>query len=316
MANRRMFLLQPGQQLISPVDPVTAELHRSEFVRATGLPDEEVLMSVLSPFPWVPNFAEEDGSGQVRPLRVKPEMAWHPAFWLPDHLRTPLWFPGRDGEDEGTIEMPREWIARVVLEVEAAGLYDRETGSWTDVFAEYADEDIDSPEGRALAERWSAGGETAFDQRVRHRIEERLEASRPEEPFWASDLAPEFAYQFELVNSVASTERFLEILESQGVMGAELPPIDVPVLAQLATNLSADYLVFSEDVLLPADGGELGAGAYFAQLRDAHEAGRISDAEALERVVGALRHAARVTDRFLEKLFAEIEGSDGTAHEG
>lgn len=151
----RPFVTKPGEALILPLDPVDRVLRGGEFTDALGLPRDAVVDSQMVAIP-VPSYAvpaEGEGAG-ARWGRVKPEMLWHPLFWLPERLAAR--YTSHDEDDRMTVETDDHWALRVMWEMTASALYDPETGEWADVLA-LAGLDIDDPETLMRVTEWQLG---------------------------------------------------------------------------------------------------------------------------------------------------------------
>ena len=150
---RRRFLLEPGQVLLMSESPVRNLMNHVGAARALGLTQAQLSTSRLSPLPIPVNGGR---SARRRIDEVKPAMMWLPLLWLPERLAQRVRFQFIDGElfvldDDGyfagdphavsqpiaghtvSTETTDLWVIRVALELEASGVYDEETGTWTDV---------------------------------------------------------------------------------------------------------------------------------------------------------------------------------------
>ena len=127
----RESVTTPGDILLTPLPPHDAALRLGRFLAASGLDSGDVLTSPTCCTP-VPRYPAEWPAGRRRWTGVRPEAMWHPLLWLPTRLaqRVPLDIGGVH-----RFENDEEWIARVAVELAAAGFYHEETGCWADVLA-------------------------------------------------------------------------------------------------------------------------------------------------------------------------------------
>lgn len=299
MANRRPYMLVKGEQLTSPIDPFTALMRLTQFTTESGLSHGEPTMSVVSAFPFPVNYPDEDGN--TTPLPVNPELAWLPVFWLPDYLNSPFAYTDPEtGEDR--IESPEEWSVRVAMELEAAGFWDAETGTWLDVLKEYAHLDVDTEEGRAKIERWIAGDEPEFGASILDAVEMQLDKTNPEDPFWASNLSPDMAIELGYANTARSAEALVEVIEADGALVEGHPAIEEKDLADVAASQSVMYLRF-RDMEMPTGSGAVKIHDYLSQVAEAYlEHEQLSPRETLERIVPALKHGILAIDRHFEDM--------------
>lgn len=160
IVKRRRFLSEPGDQPLMTADPVDYIEKFEAFIDATGIATERVVALPLARFP-LPVSVKTDAGTLERWSTIKPEMMWHPLFWLPAHTALRYQYKAFDPDtgvydEELEVESDEVWAIRVGLELVYSGMYDPITGTWLDVLA-YHGIDADSPADQARIQRWQAG---------------------------------------------------------------------------------------------------------------------------------------------------------------
>jgi len=148
-ATYRPFLLNEGEELILSDDALTAAERFIEFINMLGMEPDQVVTDPIVTIP-VPLYRQ----GQKFPA-VDPSLLWLPLLWLPERVALRFLVQREEGIDPRP-ESDAEWLMRIALELQAAGLYDSRKG-WLDVLALYG-LDIDNPVDLARVEAWQAGG--------------------------------------------------------------------------------------------------------------------------------------------------------------
>ena len=160
---RRHYLMEEegtASLVLSPSP--TEQLERfSTFSDDTGVPDEQILSVPVVPVPLPVLLRNDDTSEIPRWSGVNPEMMWLPLFWLPERVALRYRYRVVDAEVGGTdedseVESDETWAIRVMLELQASGLYDGTDGTWLDVLAYYG-LDADNPVDQARVAAWLEG---------------------------------------------------------------------------------------------------------------------------------------------------------------
>lgn len=176
MTVRRSFLLERGEPLLVPRDPLRSLANHVATANLTGLPQALLVASRMSEVP-VPVDGGRDGDRRVAGVRA--EAMWWPLLWLPERLTRrvdyqvvdgDVWVVDPDGLFEGdsrSVPQPISgvpvrhettdvWVVRVLMEVEAVGLYDPDSGTWGDVLSEIG-LDVDDQDDVARVSAWLGG---------------------------------------------------------------------------------------------------------------------------------------------------------------
>ncbi len=151
----RYFLMEPGESLIGPRDPDQMSGIMAEFLDETGLEPDEVAWSYFASLP-IPRYPAEWPLGRNRWAGIKPEVMWHPLFWLPDRVAGRYVFVDSNGNRSR--EDLDDWTARVCLELTNAGLYNPETGGWSDILSVHGI-DIENPNDLERIQEWLDGAQ-------------------------------------------------------------------------------------------------------------------------------------------------------------
>lgn len=150
----KRFLLSEDENLFITANPFIAEDRFETFIDATGLSEDETVLSPLVSLPVPVNTGPTGESLAKSSPGFKTEMLWHPFFWLPDASLRPQLVDDGDGSQRP--ESPDEMAVRVCLELGASGLYDPKTGCFVDVLALYG-LDIDDEDTATRCESWVMG---------------------------------------------------------------------------------------------------------------------------------------------------------------
>lgn len=202
---RRAFLLEPGESLLVPHDPLQTLANHIATATATGLSQSQLVASRMSRVPVPQNSGR---MGARRAPGIQPESMWWPLLWLPERLTRRVEYHVIDNDlvvvdpdglfagDPRTTTAPidgydlhREttdvWVIRVLMEIEAADLYDPDDGTWADVLSGVGI-NIDSPSGRRRIERWLEGEpDEALDDLNAHFLNDGHHFPDGETPTWA-----------------------------------------------------------------------------------------------------------------------------------
>lgn len=152
-AVRHSFLLEPGEGWLLSPDLFAYVDRFSEFMEASGLTDEQF---IVSPVVSIPIPSVDAMTSVLRTWSaVHPEMMWHPFFWLPDAVSSRVLISDVSGD---RLESDEEYLVRVMAQCTLSGLFDVETGTWLDVLAQ-AGLDLSSDAELDRVEAWQAGGD-------------------------------------------------------------------------------------------------------------------------------------------------------------
>ena len=168
---RRHWLTEPGEPLLAPNEPLTIVGRFLEFTRTTGISPAALSMSRVGAVP-VP-APDSPGGGPRAFHGLSADHLWHPLFWLPEHLTRRVMI--QESDTSARSETDDEWVARVLLVLELAGVYDVEDG-WIDMLAAH-DLNLDQPPVRTRIQKWLEGA----DDEVLTNIS--VEQYLPSEPF-------------------------------------------------------------------------------------------------------------------------------------
>jgi hypothetical protein len=202
---RRRFLLGPGEALLVSESPVRNLMNHVGAARALGLTQAQLSASRLSPLPIPVNGGRR---GNRRSDGVKPAMMWLPLLWLPARLAQRVRFQFVAGElvvidDDGyfagdphavsqpivghtvSTETTDLWVIRVALELEVSGVYDEETGTWTDVL-DGVDLSVEDPRDVERVRRWLKGAvDHVLDDLDESFMNDGRHVPEGESPSWA-----------------------------------------------------------------------------------------------------------------------------------
>lgn len=150
---RRRMLTEPGDTLLLSKSSMDAAFRFSEWQEITGLTPNRFTADPICSVPLPIYTQVAPGTRQFS--SVKPEVMWHPLFWLPPRLAGRYNLPSGPG---GALEVESTtmWSIRVALELTASGLYSIEDG-WLDVLATVGI-DVENEVDLARIEEWQAGG--------------------------------------------------------------------------------------------------------------------------------------------------------------
>jgi hypothetical protein len=150
---RRRMLTEPGDTLLLSKSSMDTAFRFTEWQEITGLTPNRFTADPICSVPLPIYTQVAPGTRQFS--SVKPEVMWHPLFWLPARLAGRYNLPtGPDGTPE--VESTTMWSIRVALELTASGLYSIEDG-WLDVLATVGI-DVENEVDLARIEEWQAGG--------------------------------------------------------------------------------------------------------------------------------------------------------------
>lgn len=152
------------ESLLVPHNVFEVLLRERSFADATGLIiDRDYTLPPVSTYP-LPIYPEEwpvvNGVRRKRWENLPADLAWHPLFWLPEHLRKHAavdYVTDIDDTDHYE-ETENQYAIRVALEVSKSGLYDQATGTWVDVLHLYG-LNVDESDDRKRVQAWLDGGD-------------------------------------------------------------------------------------------------------------------------------------------------------------
>lgn len=202
-AFRRPFLLEEGESLLVASDPVRSLANHVGAANAIGVRQADLIASRMSPVPFPVEGLRRNGR---RIDGVSATMMWLPLLWLPQRLIERAEFQFVDGEilvidrhghftgDPQAIETPIEghpvstettdlWVIRVALELEAAGAYDPDSGTWLDVL-DTVGINVDEIDDARRVRRW-LNGESDTDLDELNKGFMAVSTNDDESPSWA-----------------------------------------------------------------------------------------------------------------------------------
>ena len=144
-------------------------------------------------------------------------MMWHPLLWLPDRLATRYTLVDDNGAC--STEPDDIWCLRVCLELQAAGLYDPDTGSWLDVLS-LAGLDGDDPDTAGRVDRWLTGGADP----VLDRLDLTEHVDRPDDLDWALHAAIDELPAMRVVSWVLTAQDLLDACDALRTGGDDVSP--------------------------------------------------------------------------------------------
>ena len=152
---RRHWLTEPGEPLLAPLEPMRVIGRFLDFTQGAGVASSSLSMSRVGASP-VP-IPGSPGGGPRAFDSLDAKYAWHPLFWLPEHLTRRVMLQEADGS--ARTETDDEWSTRVLLSLDLAGVYEPEHG-WFDVLAG-AGFDIEDEATVQRVHAWLRGSEDA-----------------------------------------------------------------------------------------------------------------------------------------------------------
>jgi hypothetical protein len=170
-------MTDPGEPLEVASSVLRSAVRHRVWVTDTGIDPVWVKPNQLCCVP-LPTYPEAWPAGLRRWPRVRAAMMWHPLLWLPDRLATRYTLV--DDRSVCSTEPDDVWCPRVCLELQAAGLYDADTGSWLDVLS-LAGLDSQDPDTPGRVDNWLTGGMDA----VLDRLDLAEHVDRPGDLDWA-----------------------------------------------------------------------------------------------------------------------------------
>ncbi len=240
---RRSYLLEPGEELLLSRSAITVAERFDRFCTDSGLDPDQVFSDPLCATPLP--IARKNPDGTIPRWRgVNPAFLWHPVMWLPRDIALRYQVREDPSSDELHLETDHEWAIRVSLELQAAGLYDSETGGWLDVLALHG-LDPANPVDYARIEAWLGGGaDETLDA-----IDLRDFTASPDDPDWAFRATRELAEALIPAQWSLIAGDLLDVLSESAATGGSLE-VRQRTLAAIS-GLAWDVL---EDV---PDSGEL-----------------------------------------------------------
>ena len=269
-AFRRPFLLEEGESLLVASDPVRSLANHVGAANAIGVRQADLIASRMSPVPFPVEGLRRNGR---RIDGVSASMMWLPLLWLPERLISRAEFQFVDGEilvvdrhghfagDPHAIEEPIAgypvstettdlWVIRVALELEAAGAYDPESGTWLDVL-DTVGINIDEIDDVRRVRRWLNGQSDAdLDDLNENFMAASEDSNGVESPSWA--LRGALSTYHDLLNATwaLGTDSMLTVVSDMalGVTDGEITEIqEAKFVANMICMLSGPLLRWYSD---------------------------------------------------------------------
>ena len=228
-------MTDPGEPLEVASSVLRSAVRHRVWVTDTGIDPEWVKPNPLCCVP-LPTYPETWPAGLRRWPRVRTAMMWHPLLWLPDRLATRYTLVDDNGAC--STEPDDIWCLRVCLELQAAGLYDADTGSWLDVLSLAGLDGHDPDTSRRVDNGLTGGGDPVLD-----RLDLAEHVDRPGDLDWALHAAIDELPAMRVISWVLTAQDLLDAcdaLTSSGddevSRGSGGPPATIAMLAE--TNLA------------------------------------------------------------------------------
>jgi len=202
---RRPFLLAPHTPLVAAGDPIQAALDYATSIEALGISPEHIVVSRMASIAIPENSGRPRDRSRRRFPGTRADIMWLPLMWLPPRLATKARFQLVDGDAfaidpsfpgvtnvltkpakgfEVYTETDDLWALRLALELEAAGIYDTDSGTWFDTLA-YIGIDMDKPSDVARVRRWLDGNKDADLDMLDTGLEMDRIITDQNDPMWA-----------------------------------------------------------------------------------------------------------------------------------
>ena len=229
-------MTEPGEPLEVASSVLRSAVRYRVFVTDTGIDPAWVRPNPLCCVP-LPTYPDAWPAGRRRWPRVRAAMMWHPLLWLPDRLATRYTLV--DDDDICSTEPDDIWCLRVCLELQAAGIYDADTGSWLDVLS-LAGLDSRRRGHRAKGRQVAAGGADP----VLDRLDLAEHVDRPDDLDWALHAAIDELPAMQVISWVLTAQDLLDACDAltPAAVTADLARVrrSASTIAMLAeTNLAA-----------------------------------------------------------------------------
>ena len=153
---RRSYMTEPGEPLEVASSVLRSAVRHRVFATDTGIDPAWMRPNPLCCVPLL-TYPDAWPAGRRRWPRLRAAMLWHPLLWLPDRLATRYTLV--DESDICSTEPDDIWCLRVCLELQAAGIYDPDTGTWLDVLS-LAGLNCDDADTERRLDRWLPGAPT------------------------------------------------------------------------------------------------------------------------------------------------------------
>lgn len=237
---RRPWLLEAGEPLLMASNPVEHLLRFSRVLNEWGLRPERLWPLPLCAVPLPVPASDEYPDVRRFPDRwpgLNPAAAWHPLLWLPRAVTDRVWIPTDDGTDV-VLEDDDTWAVKVSLICSVRGLYDEESGTWTDVLST-AGVDIDRPEDLQRVSLWLAGSHDP----VLDGIDITEMAVDFDDPGWALTLAVEVVQETRVCSwALGSNSLLIDSEDLRGeVLGGDCPPSEAVAQMTVTSELSEQW---------------------------------------------------------------------------
>ena len=230
---RFTYMTDPGEPLEVASSVLRSAVRHRVWVTDTGIDPVWVRPNPLCCVP-LPTYPENWPAGLRRWPRVRAAMMWHPLLWLPDRLAARYTLVDDDGVC--STEPDDVWCLRVCLELQAAGLYDADTGSWLDVLS-LAGLDGNDPDTASRVARWLTGAADPYLDRLD--LAEHVD--RPGDLDWALHAAIDELPAMRVISWVLTAQDLLAACDTLAAGGDDLArirrsAITITMLAE--TNLA------------------------------------------------------------------------------
>lgn len=210
---RFSYMTDPGEPLEVASSVLRSAVRHRVWVTDTGIDPAWVRPNPLCCVP-LPTYPDKWPPGRRRWPRVRASMMWHPLLWLPDRLAARYTLVDDDGAC--TTEPDDIWCLRVCLELQAAGLYDADTGTWLDVLS-LAGLDSHDPDTTRRVDNWLTGGsDPALD-----RLDLTEHIDRPDDLDWALHAAIDELPAMRVLSWVLTAKDLLDACEAVTTSGGD-----------------------------------------------------------------------------------------------
>ena len=199
---RRSYMTEPGEPLEVASSVLRSAVRYRVFATDTGIDPAWIRPNPLCCVP-LPTYPDAWPAGRRRWPRLRPSMLWHPLLWMPDRLATRYTLV--DESDICSTEPDDIWCLRVCLELQAAGIYDPDTGTWLDVLS-LAGLNSDNPGTERRLDRWLTGGADP----ILDRLDLAEHVDRPDDLDWALHAAIDELPALQVISWVLTAQDLLD----------------------------------------------------------------------------------------------------------
>lgn len=263
---RRNLLTEPGDTLLLSKSSLEALTRFSSWIEATGMSSSEFTANTLCAVPLPLYPVPEPGKRRFR--NVKPEVMWHPLFWLPTRVGGQYRLASATTEGEFEPESESVRSARIAMELTASGLFDSTTGGWVDIMATVGI-NVDDPNDLRRISTWQAGR----PDEVLDSIDLTDYMHVEQDPNWALESTVQMLDQLEQAQWAILADSLVELIDdaAQPVSGA----IDLTDLR--TTTALAAFLASSHLHAVPSD-TPVGSAEFWDRLENEAKTGLYRDA--------------------------------------